>query len=379
MTYTKLKEFSVVYTDRSLNHMSDEFIDVMKDIDQILKRVYNADATAIIPGSGTFGMEAVVRQFAHTSIKEQFEKNKWGKVLIIRNGWFSYRWSEIFDMAGIEDGVNVITGQPLADGYQAQYQPPAIKDIVKFINEEKPDLVFAPHVETSCGMILPDEYLTQIGTACRDIGALFVLDCIASGAAWVDMKATNVDILISAPQKGWSSTPCCALISMSERARLALDETRSNSYSMDILKWTQVMEKYVLSNSWIYHTTLPTDALKALRDTMLETQAVGFDFLKNKQFELGNKARELLVSRGFPSVAAKGFYAPGVVVCYTTDSDIQTTLKFRKIGYQTAAGVPLQIGERKDFQTFRIGLFGLDKLTNVDKTIESLTQALDHI
>jgi aspartate aminotransferase-like enzyme len=367
MTYTKLKEFSVVYTDRSLNHMSDEFVDIMKDISRVLKQAYNADSSVIVPGSGTFGMEAVARQFADKK-----------SVLIIRNGFFSYRWTQIFDMAGIAESVKVITGQPTADQFQAEYTPPAVEQVVEYILTQRPHVVFAPHVETSAGIILPDTYLAKIGQACQTVGAVFVLDCIASGAAWVDMKTLNIDVVITAPQKGWSSAPCCALIAMSNHARQVLNTTQSSSYSMDVLKWTQVMETYE-QGAFIYHTTMPTEALKELRNTMLETEALGFDNLKQRQYELGSQVRNLLVSYGYHSVAREGFYAPGVVVCYTQDKSMQNATRFRSMGYQTAAGVPLQVGEREDFKTFRIGLFGVDKLNNISKTVDSLQQALEQI
>jgi aspartate aminotransferase-like enzyme len=369
MTYTQLKEFSVVYTDRSLNHMSDEFVDIMKDISKILKKAYNADSSVIVPGSGTFGMEAVARQFAN---------NK--QVLIIRNGWFSYRWTQIFDMGNITGTarVEVITGEQIEDSAQAAFVPPDINDVVDYIHNERPRVVFAPHVETSCGMILPDDYLEQIGQACRDVDALFVLDCIASGAAWVDMKQLNIDVVITAPQKGWSSAPCCALIAMSSRARQVLNATKSTSYSMDVLKWTQIMETYE-QGKFIYHTTMPTNALRELRNTMLETESLGFEFLKNRQYDLGRRIRDILNTYGYPNVARVGYYAPGVIVCYTTDDSIQNATKFRELGYQTAAGVPLQLNERSDFKTFRIGLFGIDKLMNIDGTVDSLKQALEQI
>ena len=367
MSYTKLKEFSVVYTDRSLNHMSDEFVDIMKDISRVLKEAYTADSATIVPGSGTFGMEAVARQFAN---------NK--KILIIRNGWFSYRWTQIFDMANIAQSVDVITGSQVEDSAQAPFVPADIDQVIDHIRKHRPKVVFAPHVETSCGMILPDSYLSQVGAACRKVGALFVLDCIASGAAWVDMKALGIDVVITAPQKGWSSAPCCALIAMSSRARQMLDTTVSTSYSMDVLKWTQVMETYE-KGAFIYHTTMPTNALKELRDTMLETQQIGFDNLKSLQYDLGTQVRDLLISYGYPSVASIGYYAPGVVVCYTQDKDMQNASRFRALGYQTAAGVPLQVGERSDFQTFRIGLFGIDKLMNISSTVTTLKEALDQL
>lgn len=347
--------------------MSDEFVDIMKDISRVLKAAYTADSATIVPGSGTFGMEAVARQFANDK-----------QVLIIRNGWFSYRWTQIFDMARITDKVSVITGSQVRDEPQAPFVPADIDQVIDHISKHRPEVVFAPHVETSCGMILPDDYLSRVGAACREVGALFVLDCIASGAAWVDMRALNIDVVITAPQKGWSSAPCCALIAMSARARQVLDTTVSTSYSMDVLKWTQVMETYE-KGAFIYHTTMPTNALKELRDTMLETEQLGFDNLKSRQYDLGSHVRNMLVDHGYPSVANHGYHAPGVVVCYTTDNDLQNASRFRALGYQTAAGVPLQVGERGDFQTFRIGLFGIDKLMNIDTTVDTLKQALDQL
>ena len=362
-----LLEFSVVYTDRSLNHMSEEFKRVMVDISSILKDAYNASSAVIVPGSGTFGMEAVARQFANQQ-----------KCLVLRNGWFSYRWTQIFDLANITNDITVLKGKQLEDTTQGVFAPAPIEEVVAFIKKEKPAVVFAPHVETSAGIILPDDYLKAVGEAVRSVNGLFVLDCIASGAIWVDMKACNVDVLITAPQKGWSSSPCCALIALGDRAREAIDSTQSSSFSMDLKKWLQIMEAYE-KGGHVYHTTMPTDALKILRNVMKETQALGFAALKAKQIELGNKVRQLLVSKGYDSVSAKGFQAPGVVVSYTKDPDIQSGKKFIALGLQTAAGVPLQCDERPDFRTFRIGLFGLEKLAHVDRTVESLANALEKI
>ena len=362
-----LLEFSVVYTDRSLNHMSEEFKRVMVDISSVLKDAYNASSAVIVPGSGTFGMEAVARQFANNE-----------KCLVLRNGWFSYRWTQIFDLANITKDVTVIKGHQLEDSTQGVFAPAPIEEVVAFIKKEKPAVVFAPHVETSAGIILPDDYLKAVGDAVRSVGGLFVLDCIASGAMWVDMKACNVDVLITAPQKGWSSSPCCALIAMGERAREHIESTQSSSFSMDLKKWLQIMEAYE-KGGHVYHTTMPTDALKILRNTMKETQSLGFAALKQKQQELGDKVRALLVSKGYPSVSAKGFQAPGVVVSYTKDADIQSGKKFIALGLQTAAGVPLQCDERPDFRTFRIGLFGLEKLAHVDRTVDHLATALEKI
>jgi aspartate aminotransferase-like enzyme len=347
--------------------MSDEFVDVVQDISRLIKTAYNAESAVIVPGSGTFGMESVARQFANDA-----------RVLIIRNGWFSYRWTQIFDMARITDDITVVTAEQIEDKYQAIYRPADVAQVVAAIRQNRPAVVFAPHVETSAGMILPDNYLEQVGAACTEVGALFVLDCIASGAAWVDMKQCGVDVLITAPQKGWSSTPCCAMIALSARARAAIDSTASSSYSMDLKKWLQIVETYE-QGKFIYHTTMPTDALKELRDTMQETEAVGFETLKKAQYELGTVVRNMLVSKGFPSVAAFGYHAPGVVVCYTENDGLQNATRFRELGYQTAAGVPLQVGERADFKTFRIGLFGLDKLNDIAETIASLQQALEQL
>ena len=360
-----LLEFSVVYTDRSLNHMSNEFKRVITDISSILKDVYQAHSTAVIPGSGTYGMEAVARQFATNQ-----------KCLIIRNGWFSYRWTQIFEAGQISEDIHVLKAQRINSETKSPFAPPSIDEVVNFINTEKPTVVFAPHVETSAGMLLPDDYLKKIGDAVRAVDGLFVIDCIASGAMWVDMRACNADVLISAPQKGWSSSPCCALIGLSERARTKIDNTTSTSFSCDLKKWLQIMETYESGNH-VYHTTMPTDALKILRNVMKETQSIGFEKLKAAQIDLGNRVRDLLSSRGFNSVAAPGFQSPCVVVSYTSDPEIQSGKKFINVGLQTAAGVPLQCDEGPEFRTFRLGLFGLEKLQNIDRTVKHLEHALN--
>ena len=362
-----LLEFSVVYTDRSLNHMSEAFKGVITDISKILKEVYNAKSALVVPGSGTYGMEAAARQFATGR-----------KCAVIRNGWFSYRWTQIFEMGSISNDLHIIQGRQLVNEFEGAYAPPPIDEVVAWIRKEKPAVVFAPHVETSAGMILPPEYLRAVGEAVESVDGLFVLDCIASGAMWVDMAASKVDVLISAPQKGWSSSPCCALIAMSERARQKIDATQSTSYSCDLKKWLQIMETYE-KGGHIYHTTMPTDSLRVLRDVMKETQAAGFANLKKNQEDLGLKVRALLEAKGFKSVAAPGFQAPCVVVSYTKDPDIQNGKKFMALGMQTAAGVPLQVGEREDFRTFRIGLFGLEKLLDIDRTFGHLSSALDRL
>jgi aspartate aminotransferase-like enzyme len=362
-----LLEFSVVYTDRSLNHMSKRFQGVMRDISRMLKEVYQAHSVALVPGSGTFGMEAVARQFAS------------GKhVMVVRNGWFSYRWTQIFDMGAIPASHTVMKARRTTDGSQAPWAPAPIEEVTAAIAREKPALVFAPHVETSAGMMLPDSYLRALADAVHAYGGLLVLDCIASGAMWVDMRATGVDVLISAPQKGWSSSPCCAMVMLSQHARQAIDNTQSTTFAMDLRKWLQVMETYE-AGGHVYHTTLPTDALVRLREVMLETEAYGFAKVRQEQIELGRQVRALLQQSGYPSVAAAGFEAPGVVVSYTTDSDIQSSKKFIAAGLQTAAGVPLQCDEPADFRTFRIGLFGLEKWHHVERTVGHLKAALAHL
>ena len=362
-----LLEFSVVYTDRSLNHMSKKFIGVAQDILGVLKEVYHAHTAVLVPGSGTFGMEAVARQFANRE-----------KVLIVRNGWFSYRWTQIFDEGALGGGSVVCKARKQGEGSQSPWAPCPAADVAETIRIERPKVVFAPHVETASGIMLPDEYLRTVADAAHEVGALFVLDCVASGAMWVNMEKTGVDVLISAPQKGWSSSPCCAMVMLSQRAREAMEHTQSSSFSCDLKKWTQIAEGYE-KGQHAYHTTMPTDALLRLRDVMLETRDYGFAKVREEQMELGSKVRALLESRGFPSVAADGFKAPGVVVSYTTDPEIQSGRAFLKVGLQTASGVPLQCDEGPDFQTFRIGLFGLEKWHNVDQTVKHLSKALNDI
>jgi aspartate aminotransferase-like enzyme len=362
-----LLEYSVVYTDRALNHMSQRFQGVMRDISRILKTVYHAKAAVVVPGGGTFGMEAVARQFANGK-----------KVLVIRNGWFSFRWTQIFDMGRIPAECVVLKARPVGSGAQAPFAPPPLAEVVAAIREHRPDVVFAPHVETASGMILPDDYVAAVGAAVHAVDGLFVLDCVASGTVWVNMAESHVDILISAPQKGWSASPCAALIALGERARARIDATTSSSFACDLKKWLQIMEAYE-TGGHAYHATMPTDALTVLRDVMLETEAYGFAKVCEEQHELGRRVRELLVARGFPSVAATGFQAPGVVVSYTTDPDLQNARKFLAAGLQAAAGVPLQCDEPADFRSFRIGLFGLDKLHHPQRTVDSLARALDQI
>jgi len=359
-----LLEFSVVYTDRALNHMSKKFQQVMRDISGVLKEVYHAHSAIVVPGSGTFGMEAVARQFAHDA-----------RCLVIRNGWFSFRWTQILEMGRIPASCTVLKARRTSADAQAPFAPAPIDEVVAAIRAERPAVVFAPHVETASGMILPDEYLAAVAEATHEVGGLFVLDCIASGAIWVDMVACGIDVLISAPQKGWSGPPCCALVMLSPRARERVDATTSSSFACDLKKWLQIMETYE-NGAHAYHATMPTDALTRLRDVMLESRQQGFEALRAAQWELGRKVRAALQARGFASVAAEGFQAPGVVVSYTRDPEIQSSRAFAGQGLQTAAGVPLQCDEPQGFSTFRMGLFGLEKLRHVDRTVGHVEAAL---
>ncbi len=362
-----LLEFSVVFTDRSLNHMSAQFQGVMRDINEMLLGVYNAKACAIVPGGGTYGMEAVARQFATDQ-----------KALILRNGWFSFRWTQIFEACNMPSEEYVMKARRTGNAHQSAFAPAPIEDVVAKIKAEQPAVVFAPHVETSSGMILPDDYIKAVADAVHAVGGLFVLDCIASGCIWVDMAATGVDVLISAPQKGWSASPCAGLVMLNDAAIARMAETEGSSFALNLKTWANIMNAYT-SGGHAYHATMPTDALKDFRDTMLETRDYGFDKLKVAQQELGDKVRSVLTKRGFPSVAAKGFDAPGVVVSYTDDAGLQNGSKFAANGVQIAAGVPLRCDEPADYSTFRLGLFGLDKLYDVDATVARLEAVLDQV
>jgi aspartate aminotransferase-like enzyme len=360
-----LLEYSVVYSDRALNHMSKRFQDVMRDISRLVKKAYNAQSAIIVPGSGTFGMEAVARQFATGR-----------KVLVLRNGLFSYRWAQIFDAGRIPSEVITLKARQQGSGSRAPFVPAPAGEVIDAIRADKPDLVVAPHVETAAGIMLPDDYLRAVGAAAREADALFILDCVASGAVWVDMRANPVDVVITAPQKGWSGPACCALVALGERARARIDGTVSTSFACDLKKWLSIMETYE-NGGHAYHATMPTDALAAVREVMLENERYGFDKVRAEQLALGRRVRELFASRGYASVAADGYQAPGVVVCYTDDPDVQSGGKFIRAGVQIASGVPLQCDEPADFRSFRIGLFGLDKLHHPDRTVASLARALD--
>jgi aspartate aminotransferase-like enzyme len=362
-----LLEYSVVYTDRALNHMSARFQSVMMDISRIIKSAYNARSAVIVPGSGTFAMEAVARQFASRQ-----------RCLILRNGWFSYRWTQILEMGQITSEATVLKAARVGSGSQAPFAPPPVEHVTDAIRTHRPAIVFAPHVETASGILLPEDYISRVGAAVREVGGLFVLDCIASGTVWVDMAACQVDVLISAPQKGWSGPPCCGFVALGERARARAEETKSSSFSCDLAKWLQIMESYE-KGGFAYHATMPTDTLVAVRDAMLETERFGFNRAAQQAKLLGTEVRVLLEQKGFPSVAAEGFGAPGVIVSYTTRPDVQSAKAFRDLGMQIAAGVPLQCDEGEDFRSFRIGLFGLDKLNNVARTVGLLARALDEL
>ncbi|WP_430737926.1 aminotransferase class V-fold PLP-dependent enzyme [Psychrobacter sp. VH5] len=362
-----LLEYSVVYTDRALNHMSEVFQQVMNDLSSDLKSVYNADAVAIVPGSGTYGMEAVANQLA----KDQ-------DCLIIRNGMFSYRWTQILEKGNLAKSSTVLNAQREDSDAPKPFSPVDIDEAVAQIKETKPAMVFAPHVETSAGMILPNDYIKALSEATHSVGGLLVIDCIASGCVWLDMKALGIDVLISAPQKGWSSTPCAGLVMMSDAAVQRVENTESNSFSLDLKKWLEIMRAYE-NGGHAYHATMPTDSLRQFRDTITESKKIGFDKLCDAQWQLGNRVREVLQAKGIESVAAEGYHAPGVVVCYTDRDDMHKGGAFAEAGVQIAAGVPLKVGEPDSFKTFRVGLFGLDKLTDIDGAVQRFESALEQV
>jgi aspartate aminotransferase-like enzyme len=359
-----LLEYSVVFTDRAVNHMSKLFQQAMRDLSSMLKQAYRAEAVAIVPGGGSFGMEAIARQFAGGQ-----------PCLVIRNGWFSYRWSQIFEMGGIASREIVLKARPLAAGSQQPWAPAPIEEVEEAIRRERPAMVFAAHVETASGMLLPDGYLRRVAAAAHEHGGLFVLDCVASGAIWVDMAALGIDILLTAPQKVWSSTPCAALVMFGAEAARRIEQTQSSSFAADLRKWLQIMRAYE-DGAHAYHATMPTGGLLQLRDSMRETLSRGQEPLREAQWALGRKVRAMLSAQGYPSVAAPGYEAPGVVVSYTQDPEIGNAKKFVALGLQAAAGVPLMCDEPADFRSFRVGLFGLDKLADVDGTVQRLEAAV---
>jgi len=358
-----LLEFSVVFTDRSLNHMSQSFQAVMRDLSRTLKNVYGADACAIVPGGGTYGMESVARQLAAGQ-----------RAMVLRNGWFSYRWTQIFTAGGLPADTQVLKASQVGAGERAPFAPAPIEEVEAQVREWRPDVLIAPHVETASGILLPDDYLRRAAAAVHEVGGLFVLDCVASGTLWVDMRALGVDVLISAPQKGWSGTPCAGLIMLSSSARERVEQTVSSSFALDLRKWLEIMQAYE-NGGHAYHATLPTDGLRRLRDVMIETEAAGFESLRDAQIELGRRVRQLLLARDMPSVAAAGYEAPCVVVSYTSSADL--VARFAKAGAQVAAGVPLMCDEPDGYSAFRVGLFGLDKLSDIDGTVTRFERALD--
>lgn len=363
-----LLEYSVVYTDRALNHMSSVFQQVMNDLSSELKSVYNADAVVIVPGSGTYGMEAVARQLANDE-----------DCLIIRNGWFSYRWTQILEKGKIAKSSTVLAAERTDNSESPKpFAPVDIDSAIAKIKAEKPAIVFAPHVETSAGIILPDDYIKALSDAVHSVGGLLVIDCIASGCVWLDMQALGIDVLISAPQKGWSSTPCAGLVMLSDAAIKKVDSTESDSFSLDLKQWLNIMRAYE-NGGHAYHATMPTDGLRQFRDALMEAKDIGFDKLCDAQWELGKRIRNVLADKGIESVAAEGFEAPGVVVSYTDRDDMHKGSAFAEAGMQIAAGVPLKVGEPDNFKTFRLGLFGLDKLTDVDGAVARFESALETV
>ena len=359
-----LLEYSVVFSDRSLNSMSGAFCEVMRDLSRLLKGLYRADSVAIVPGGGTYGMEAIALQLAQGA-----------RCLVIRNGWFSYRWTQILERCQITEDVKVITARQLRDEPQAPFAPPPLEEVIAHIERERPAVVFCPHVETSAGIILPNSYISEVAEATHQAGGLLVLDCVASGMSWVQMSALGVDVLLTAPQKGLSSTPCAALVMMSARARARIEESESRSFANDLKRWVGIMERYE-AGGHAYHATMPTDGLRQLRDTLLEAEGIGFERLSAAQAKLGAEVRARLSAAGYPSVAAPGYEAPSVVVSFTDQPEMKSGARFAAHGVQIAAGVPLECGEREDFMTFRVGLFGIDKLLNVEETLARFEEAL---
>ena len=362
-----LLEYSVVFSDRSLNSMSDAFGGVMRDISRIMRNAYGAASVAVVPGGGTYGMEAIARQFANEA-----------RVLVIRNGWFSYRWSQIMDAGNLASHTTVLSASQSDDSTDAPFAPYPLEDILKHIRSEKPDVVFCPHVETSAGMMMPDDFIRAVTDCVHEHGGIFVLDCVASGTVFVNLEETGVDVLLTAPQKGWSASPCAALVMMSPHGRARLDETTSSSFANDLKKWTQIMETYE-GGAHAYHATMPTDALRHFRDALIEAEGFGLEALKQAQIRLGEEVRGLMDRYSYKSVAAEGFKAPSVVVCFAPSAEMKSGKAFAEQGLQIAAGVPLECGEREDYASFRIGLFGLDKLMDIDRTVTNLETALEKI
>ncbi|MGB0207451.1 MAG: aminotransferase class V-fold PLP-dependent enzyme [Candidatus Puniceispirillaceae bacterium] len=362
-----LLEYSVVFTDRSVNSMSQQFQSVMRGLHEELTSVYNASSCVLVPGGGSYAMEAVARQFARNE-----------KVLVVRNGWFSYRWTQIFDQGVAPAHAEIVCARPDTPEADQQFSPAPIEDICAAITANRPSVVVAPHVETSAGLLMPDEFIAQIASTAHEVGAIFVLDCVASGALWVDMGALGVDVLISAPQKGWTSTPCAGVVMLSDAALARMEDTESDSFVLNLKKWHQIMGAY-LGGGHAYHATMPTDGISQFYQAVLEIKTFGYANAKQAQIELGTKLRGIMEQRGFKSLTADGFKSPTVIVSHTDRDDMKSGAAFAAQGVQIAAGVPLECGESDQFKTFRIGLFGLDKLANIERTISVFTEKLDSV
>ncbi|MFH4355460.1 MAG: aminotransferase class V-fold PLP-dependent enzyme [Neisseriaceae bacterium] len=362
-----LLEFSVVYTNRALNHMSRAFQEVLRDLSCGLKEVYHAQHVAIVPGNGTTGMEAVVRQLA-----------KGKKCLCLRNGFFNFRWSQILNLSQLCSAEVVIKAQSVSAVHYSAYVPATLEEVIKRIREERPNLVFATHVETSSGIRLTEAYIKEVARVTHEVGGWLIVDSIASGATWLDMQELNIDLLLTAPQKCWASTPCCALIMVNGAMRQYIDQTQSDSFALDLKKWFETMEVYE-RGGFAYYATMPTDSLKQLRDSMAEAKKLGLKNLKIQQEVLGREVRKLLKMRGFSLVADDAFAAWSIVVAYTDDLNIHSGKKWAEVGVQISSGVPLQCDEPSDFTTFRIGLLGWDKLNSVASTVAELEQAIGRI
>jgi len=390
---SELKEYSVIYTDRAKNLMAGSFSQAMTDISTELCSVYNAHKCVMIPGSGTYAMEAVAGQFARHKHEADYSP-----CMVIRNGYFSFRWSDIWSFVyppacARSPELIVLKAQPTNNepDNKPQFAPPALEDVVAEIKAKKPCVVFAPHIETSAGIVLSDDYVRSLAAATHDAcpDAIFVLDCIASGNRWTDMQALGVDVLITAPQKGWTGPACVGIAMMGERACEIMAKQnavspKGHSFSCNLAKWAGVADAYAQPGGFMYHTTLPTDSLMVFRDVIMETKEFGYEQCEERMCQLGDGIRNVLESRGFKSVAAPECAAPTVVVSYNRqDEDAAILGKLKGEGIQVAGGVPLKIDEPWDGfaapPTFRLGLFGLDKLKNVDHTVAVFEGALDKV
>ena len=269
-----LQEFSVVFTDRSLNHMSAQFQTVMNGIHQGICRAYNAEDCVLMPGGRSFAMEAVARQFG---------KNQQNAIL--RNVWFSYRWTQTFDAISPEKTPTVLKARRETNQQGQPFSPFAVECALSYVQHERPDCLFAAHVETAAGLMLPNDYIRKLGKTVRGNGGLLVLDCVASGAIWVDMQDMNVDILITVPQKGWSSTPSCGVVMLGERALERLQNPSPNgSFALDLSKWHEIVKAYQ-HGGHAYHATMPTDGLWNFHQNLQETIDFGLDAAKSAQLE----------------------------------------------------------------------------------------------